>query len=73
MKILVNGLGNIGTTLTNLLVRYQKELGIDEVWACKRTINPWNQVELDILLENGALICTSGDSGLYPKLNDVHF
>lgn len=71
MKILVNGLGNIGSTLTNLILKYQQELGIEEVWACKRTINPWNQTEIDILLENGALICTSGESGLFPKLGDV--
>lgn len=71
MKILVNGLGNIGTTLTNLLLQYQQELGIEEVWACKRTINPWNQTEIDILLENGGLICTSGENGLYPKLDDI--
>lgn len=71
MKVLVNGLGNIGTSIVNLLLRYQKDLDITEVWACKRTINEWNRVELDHLLENGALICTSGESEMYPKLNDI--
>lgn len=71
MKVLVNGLGNIGTTLCNFLLKYKTELGIEEVWACKRTINAWNQPELDLLLENGALICTSGESGLYPQLDSI--
>lgn len=77
MKVLVNGIGNIGTTLVNLLLKYQKELGIEEVWACKRTINDWSSAQIDILLENGALVCTSGDSVLYPQLsdilNDIHY
>lgn len=71
MKVLVNGLGNIGTTVVNLLIAYQKELGIDEVWGCKRTIQPWNQTELDILLEKGVFICTSGNNDRFPKLNDI--
>lgn len=71
MKVLVNGLGNIGTTVTALLLKYQEELGIDEVWACKRTIEKWHQVELDLLMEKGALICTSGNNPKYPKLSEI--
>lgn len=58
MKILVNGIGNIGTTLLNLLVAYQKELKIDTIYALKNNPHPWNTEELEILQEKGVIICS---------------
>lgn len=58
MKVLVNGLGNIGTSLVNLLLHYQSDLGIDEIHACKRTITPFNRAELRLLEERGIRICS---------------
>ncbi len=50
MKILVNGIGNIGQTLLNLLNDYKEILNIDKIYALKNTaINDWNRTELDIL------------------------
>jgi len=71
MKVLVNGIGNIGSTLLNLLVTYKNELGIDEIHACKRTVTKWNKAELDLLAAKGVKICTSGDSRDYPQLGNI--
>ncbi|MFT4601687.1 MAG: glyceraldehyde-3-phosphate dehydrogenase type II [Arenicella sp.] len=71
MNVLVNGIGNIGSTLINLLLKYSGELGIDEIHACKRTIAAWNKAELDILTAKGIKICTSGDSKDYPQLGNI--
>ncbi|MEO9533845.1 MAG: hypothetical protein ABJG68_02525 [Crocinitomicaceae bacterium] len=71
MNVLVNGIGNIGSTLINLLLHYKSELGISEIYACKRTITPWNQAELDILQQKGVKICTSGKHLDYPQLGNI--
>ena len=71
MNVLVNGIGNIGSTLISLLLHYKDQLGIDEIYACKRTINPWNQLELQLLQEKGVRICTSGKSLDYPQLGNI--
>ena len=71
MRILVNGIGNIGSTLINLLVKYQSVLNIDEIHACKRTLNTWSQVDLDLLEEQGVKICTTSKSDKYPQLGTI--
>jgi len=54
MKILVNGTGNIGTTLLQLLVRYKDLLGIDSVYALKNTtVQAWKEQEVFILQDLG--------------------
>ena len=57
-KVLVNGMGNIGTTLANLLLRYQAQLNIETVYVAKRTLQAWNLAERKILVQQGAVICT---------------
>ncbi|MEZ4923598.1 MAG: hypothetical protein R2780_10545 [Crocinitomicaceae bacterium] len=71
MKVLVNGLGNIGTTLANLLVRYKLELEIDEIWVSKRKIHPWQEQELAILAQQGVHFCTHTKHANYPLFEDV--
>lgn len=71
MKVLVNGIGNIGTTLVNVLKEYQDVLGIDEVHACKRTIESWHETDLEKLTEKGVKICTSGNHKGYPQLGNI--
>lgn len=62
MNILVNGIGNIGTTLLNVLSLYKNDLQIDTIFALKNQLNPWNGNELKILQEKGIEICTkTGD------------
>lgn len=54
MNILVNGIGNIGSTLLQLLVKYKDLLGIDSIFALKNTaIQPWKDEELKILQSLG--------------------
>ena len=36
MNILINGVGNIGTTLLNILNEYRELLGIKEIYAKKK-------------------------------------
>lgn len=63
MEVLVNGIGNIGTTLLDLLVDYRAELDISVVHALKnRTVTDWGRVELERLQRRGVIIhaCKSG-------------
>ena len=54
MKGLVNGIGNIGTTLLSLLVDYKKELEIEEVIGLKNSVvSDWNKEEITIIKEKG--------------------
>ena len=57
MKVLVVGAGNIGTTLANLLLAHQRELGIDEVLVQKvREPAPFDAPDLIELERRGARI-----------------
>lgn len=56
MRVLITGLGNIGTTLASLLLRYRDVLGIGEVVALQRTITEWGAATHAPLLERGLII-----------------
>lgn len=58
MKILVNGIGNIGTTLLDLLAQYKDLLAIEEIYALKNNAQAWHKDDLKALEERGILICT---------------
>ncbi len=59
MNVLVNGIGNIGTTLLNLLVDHKEKLEISTLYAHKNTnISAWNHAEIAILVAKGIKICT---------------
>jgi len=45
-NVLVNGVGNIGTTLLQVLTTYRGLLGVDEVFAHKATVQPWDEPQL---------------------------
>lgn len=62
MRVLVNGLGNIGTTLALTLSREASGLGIDEVWAFKNKPQPWQGPELEQLRQHGVSVFRS-DAG----------
>ena len=59
MNILINGMGNIGTTLVYLLEKYSDLLGIEKTYLYKRTIQPWNEAERAHLESLGVIICTT--------------
>lgn len=56
MNVLVNGVGNIGTTILQILHRYRSELGISKLLAHKRTIHAWNRPEIDALSKQGIIV-----------------
>lgn len=68
MNILINGLGNIGTTLANILLDYNNLLGIDDVLIHKNTSTPWNAQDVTFLESKGAK-----SVGLADALDDVDF
>lgn len=55
MNVLVNGLGNIGTTLANILLNHKETLGIDDVLIHKNIPKPWNISDLELLQRRGAI------------------
>ncbi len=61
MNVLINGLGNIGTTLANVLLDYKDLLGIDDVMVHKNTSTPWNARDADFLKAYGAKIVKIDD------------
>ncbi len=57
MKVLVNGGGNIGTTLANLLIAHRRMLGIDEVVLRKlRDVAPFDVPDLAELERRGVRV-----------------
>lgn len=56
MRVLVRGLGNIGTTLANLLLEYQALLGIDEVIAHKTRMQAFLTPDVERLRARGATV-----------------
>jgi glyceraldehyde-3-phosphate dehydrogenase (NAD(P)) len=64
MKVLVNGLGNIGTTLANVLLEFRAELGIDTVYVFKNWPEPWLEQDEELLKAHGAVFCESVDEAL---------
>lgn len=71
MNILVNGMGNIGTTLVYLLVEYSGLLGIEKIYLYKRSLQPWNEAERVHLESLGVILCSSEATGDILCLDDV--
>ncbi|MGJ8655400.1 MAG: hypothetical protein ACSHX6_03035 [Akkermansiaceae bacterium] len=71
MNILVNGMGNIGTTLVHLLVEYTELLGIENIYLYKRSIQPWNEAERVHLESLDVILCSSEACGNIACLDDV--
>lgn len=58
MKVLVNGIGNIGTTLLALLIEHRELLKIETVFALKNKPLPWQEDDLNYLSSLGVRICS---------------
>jgi glyceraldehyde-3-phosphate dehydrogenase (NAD(P)) len=54
MNILVNGLGNIGTTLANVLLEFKDLLGLTNVYIFKNQRASWIEPDLAFLISRGA-------------------
>lgn len=77
MNVLVNGIGNIGTTVLSLLVRYKEELNIRKIYALKNHLNPWQEADLQELQDLGVEICTKNEDNRFTFMdrvaNDIHY
>lgn len=71
MKVLVNGIGNIGTTLLDLLAEYKDLLEIDEIYALKNNAQAWHKDDLFALEQRGIRICTHVQGDGYLDFEEV--
>lgn len=71
MNVLVNGIGNIGSTLLGLLVEYKDVLQINKVYALKNAPAPWQDIDLKHWAENGVEVCTRFSNDGYLFLDDI--
>ncbi len=71
MNILVNGMGNIGTTLVHLLVKYSELLGIEKTYLYKRSLHPWNEAERGHMASLGVIICSGENTENSLNLDEV--
>lgn len=63
MKVLIMGLGNIGTTLANILLEFKELLKIKDIYLYKSFPNIWSEQDLKILKRKGAILCKSHVTG----------
>ncbi len=61
MRVLIRGVGNIGTTLANLILAERKLLGVHRVIVHKGAPQPFLEADLDLLRDQGAEIVTGKD------------
>jgi glyceraldehyde-3-phosphate dehydrogenase/erythrose-4-phosphate dehydrogenase len=63
MKVMVNGIGNIGTTLLQVLGAHRETLGITELYARKNTVRPWDVSGLERLKDLGVTVVADQHPG----------
>ena len=77
MNVLVNGIGNIGTTLLNLLAAYKQHLNIDNIYALKNSkVQPWQWPEINFLKNSGVIFCSNNNPEMIPVkeiINTVNY
>jgi len=72
MIVLVNGIGNIGTTISNILNDYKSELGITKIYALKNSkIQEWNSVEIELLISKGIEVCSTKNNPSYKQVSTL--
>ena len=71
MNVLVNGVGNIGTTLLALLVEHKTLLKIDTVFALKNKPMPWQEDDLNYIASTGVRICSRNKDDAFENLDEI--
>ena len=71
MNVLVNGVGNIGSTLIALLARFHSELELSTIYALKNTPKPWHAEDLEYFSSLGITICTRNKDDQFAFLDDI--
>lgn len=70
MRVMVNGVGNIGTTLLQVLGAHRETLGVTELYARKNTVRPWDVSGLERLKDLGVVVVAEEHPGQV-RLDDV--
>jgi glyceraldehyde-3-phosphate dehydrogenase (NAD(P)) len=73
MNVLINGAGNIGTTLAMLLAKNKELLGIDKIYLHKNFPSPWKKIDLTFIQNSGVEICGETYTPYAEIINDVHY
>jgi glyceraldehyde-3-phosphate dehydrogenase type II len=73
MKVVVNGAGNIGTTLACLLFDFKDLLNISEVIIFKNTPQHWRLIDLEILKEKGITVVLSTNMAYSELITKVDY
>lgn len=71
MNVLVNGIGNIGTTLLALLAHHRKHLSLDTIYALKNNAMPWHDEDLAHLEQLGIVICTRNSNDNFESVDAI--
>ncbi len=71
MNVLVNGIGNIGTTVIQLLLKYKSLTGIKTIYANKNSLKPWHLAELELLKDQGIIVTTTKKENDFEWLENV--
>lgn len=66
VKVLVNGVGNIGTTMLQVLAAHRKTLGISAIYAHRATLRPWETAQVRRLEAHGVVVLAPEHSELDP-------
>ena len=73
MKVLINGVGNIGTTLACLLIDFKEILNISEVFVYKNIKQNWKLNDLHFLEQKGITIVFSDKVSLETMVQKVDY
>ena len=73
MKVLINGGGNIGTTIANLMIRYKDLLGISHIYLHKNIPQKWRETDLNFLEKSGVIVCGKGYVSNEEVVKNVQF
>ncbi|MFN2317487.1 MAG: hypothetical protein ABR551_02855 [Gemmatimonadales bacterium] len=72
MNVLVRGaFGNVGTTVTALLLDFRQALGINKVFTHKRTLLPWTLDAVDRIRAFGAIPCSDAPTPQFVELDRI--
>ena len=71
MNVLVNGVGNIGSTLLALLARFKDDLELGTIYALKNTPKPWHVEDLAYFSSLGIEVCTRSKEDEFSFLDDI--
>lgn len=73
MNILINGVGNIGSTVLSILSDFKEVLGIRNLYALKNSlVNPWNEVEIEFLKQKGIIFYSQVNNSMSSIEDIIH-